>query len=257
MSDVFAQFRLDGRIALVTGAGRGIGRSIALALAAAGAQTWLVSRTRSELEEVAAEIDHAGGAARVAVCDVTDEHAVARTIGALPGLDVLINNAGMNIPEPFIDVTTEHLDTVMSVNVRSVFLVAQAATRKMLEAKNREERGGAIVNITSQMGHVGAERRTVYCMTKHAVEGLTKALAVELAPHNIRVNSVAPTFIDTPMTAPMFKSRQFTDWVMERIPLRRLGTLDEVAAAVLFAASPAASLMTGASLVIDGGWTAR
>ncbi|MGE5465623.1 MAG: SDR family NAD(P)-dependent oxidoreductase [Methanocella sp.] len=257
MSDVFAQFRLDGRIALVTGAGRGMGRSIALAIAAAGAQTWLVSRTRPELEEVAAEIDRAGGTAHVAVCDVTNHNAIAETIGALPRLDVLINNAGMNIPEPFVDVTTAHLDTVMSLNVRSVFLVAQAATRKMLEAKDRKERGGAIVNITSQMGHVGAERRTVYCMTKHAVEGLTKALAVELAPHNIRVNSVAPTFIDTPMTAPMFKSPQFTDWVMERIPLGRLGTLDEVAAAVLFAASPAASLMTGASLVIDGGWTAR
>jgi NAD(P)-dependent dehydrogenase (short-subunit alcohol dehydrogenase family) len=193
----------------------------------------------------------------VAVCDVTDERAVRQVIAAMPALDVLVNNAGMNIPEPFVDVSAENLDRVMALNVRSVFLVAQAATRKMLEAPNRRERGGAIVNITSQMGHVGAERRTVYCMTKHAVEGLTKALAVELAPHNIRVNSVAPTFIDTPMTAPMFENPQFTDWVMQRIPLGRLGTLDEVAAAVLFAASPAASLMTGTSLVIDGGWTAR
>jgi NAD(P)-dependent dehydrogenase (short-subunit alcohol dehydrogenase family) len=145
----------------------------------------------------------------------------------------------------------------MALNVRSMFVVAQAATRKMLEAANRRERGGAIVNMSSQMGHVGAERRTVYCMTKHAIEGLTKALGVELAPHNIRVNAVAPTFIDTPMTEPMFRNPQFTDWVMQRIPMGRLGTLDEVAAAVLFAASPAASLMTGASLVIDGGWTAR
>ena len=257
MADPLSHFRLDGRTALVTGAGRGMGRSIALALAAAGAQTWLLARTRAELEEAAAEIDYAGGAAHVAVCDVTDERAVRQVIAAMPALDVLVNNAGMNIPEPFVDVSAENLDRVMALNVRSVFLVAQAATRKMLEAPNRRERGGAIVNITSQMGHVGAERRTVYCMTKHAVEGLTKALAVELAPHNIRVNSVAPTFIDTPMTAPMFENPQFTDWVMQRIPLGRLGTLDEVAAAVLFAASPAASLMTGTSLVIDGGWTAR
>jgi NAD(P)-dependent dehydrogenase (short-subunit alcohol dehydrogenase family) len=257
MKDPLAHFRLDGRTALVTGAGRGMGRSIALALAAAGAQTWLVSRTRSELEEVAAEIDYAGGTARVAVCDVTDDAAVSRTFAAIPALDVLVNNAGMNIPEPFVDVTAARLDQVMALNVRSMFVVAQAATRKMLEAANRRERGGAIVNISSQMGHVGAERRTVYCMTKHAIEGLTKALAVELAPHNIRVNAVAPTFIDTPMTEPMFRNPQFTDWVMQRIPMGRLGTLDEVAAAVLFAASPAASLMTGASLVIDGGWTAR
>jgi len=257
MSDPLSYFRLDGRTALVTGAGRGMGRSIALALAAAGAQTWLVSRTRAELEEVAAEIDYAGGAARIAVCDVTDERAVSAAVAGMPVLDVLVNNAGMNIPEPFVEVSVEHLDRVMALNVRAMFLVAQAVTRKMLEAPNRKERGGAIVNISSQMGHVGAERRTVYCMTKHAIEGLTKALAVELAPHNIRVNSVAPTFIDTPMTEPMFKNSQFTDWVMQRIPIGRLGTLDEVAAAVLFAASPAASLMTGTSLVIDGGWTAR
>ena len=257
MSDPLSYFRLDGRTALVTGAGRGMGRSIALALAAAGAQTWLVSRTRAELEEVAAEIDYAGGTARIAVCDVTDERAVGAAVAGMPVLDVLVNNAGMNIPEPFVEVSVEHLDRVMALNVRAMFLVAQAVTRKMLEAPNRKERGGAIVNISSQMGHVGAERRTVYCMTKHAIEGLTKALAVELAPHNIRVNSVAPTFIDTPMTEPMFKNSQFTDWVMQRIPIGRLGTLDEVAAAVLFAASPAASLMTGTSLVIDGGWTAR
>jgi len=257
MTDPLAKFRLDGRTALVTGAGRGMGRSIALGLAAAGAHTWLVSRTRDELEAVAAEIDYAGGTARVAVCDVTDAEAVKRTVAAMPALDVVVNNAGMNIPEPFVEVTEAHLDRVVALNVKSVFVVSQAAVRKMLEMPGRRTRGGAIVNITSQMGHVGAERRTVYCMTKHAVEGLTKALAVELAPHNIRVNSVAPTFIETPMTAPMFEQPGFGAWVLDRIPLGRLGQLDEVVAAVLFAASPASSLMTGTSLVIDGGWTAR
>jgi NAD(P)-dependent dehydrogenase (short-subunit alcohol dehydrogenase family) len=257
MSDILAKFRLDGRLALVTGAGRGLGRSIALGLAAAGAQTWIVSRTRSELEAVAAEVEAAGGNARIAVCDVARDEDVARLFAALPRLDVLVNNAGTNLPEPFVDVTAERLDRVIAVNLRSVFVVSQAAVRKMLEAPDRKARGGAIVNLTSQMAHVGAERRTVYCMTKHGVEGLTKALAVELAPHNIRVNSVAPTFIETPLTAPMFAKGNFADWVMQRIPMGRLGTLDEVVSAVLYVASPAASLMTGASLVIDGGWTAR
>lgn len=256
-SDPLAQFRLDGRAALVTGAGRGMGRSIALALARAGAEVWLMSRTKLELEQLAADIESAGGRGRVLACDVTDPDAVQRAVRAVPRLDIAVNNAGMNIPEAFVDVSIEHLDRVMTLNVRAVFVVAQAAARKMLEAPDRRARGGSIVNITSQMGHVGAERRTVYCMTKHAVEGLTKALAVELAPHNIRVNSVAPTFIDTPMTAPMFQRPGFSEWVLERIPMGRLGTLEEVAAAVLFASSPAASLMTGTSLVIDGGWTAR
>jgi NAD(P)-dependent dehydrogenase (short-subunit alcohol dehydrogenase family) len=161
------------------------------------------------------------------------------------------------MPEPFVNVTEERLDRVLDLNVRSMFVVAQAATKKMLEAPDRKTRGGAIVNISSQMGHVGAENRTVYCMTKHAIEGLTKALGVELAAYNIRVNSVAPTFVDTPMTKPMFERAEFSKWVHDRIPLGRLGQLDEVVSAVLFAASPAASLMTGTSLIIDGGWTAQ
>ena len=255
--DIAARFRLDGRVALVTGAGRGIGRSVAIAFAQAGAELWLTSRTHSELERLAGEIKAAGGRAHAAPCDVTDAQAVNRLVAAIPSLDILVNNAGMNLPEPFVKVTEERLDRVMNLNVRSMFVVAQAATRKMLEAADRKARGGAIVNITSQMGHVGAENRTVYCMTKHAIEGLTRALGVELAADNIRVNSVAPTFVDTPMTQPMFANAAFAQWVHERIPLGRLGTLDEVVSAVLFCAAPAASLMTGTSLIIDGGWTAR
>ncbi len=255
--DITARFRIDGRVALVTGAGRGLGRSVALALAEAGAELWLVARTHDEVERAAAEIRAAGGRAHGAACDVTDATAVARIIGAIPALDILINNAGMNIPEPFVDVSEAHLDRMLGLNVKGAFLAAQAAAKKMLEAPDRKARGGAIVNITSQMGHVGAANRTVYCLTKHALEGLTKALAVELAPHNIRVNSVAPTFVETPMTAPMFARADFSKWVHERIPLGRLGQPEEVVAAVLFAASPASSLMTGTSLVIDGGWTAQ
>ncbi len=250
-------FRLDGRTALVTGAGRGLGRAAAIALAHAGADLVLMSRTKSDLDEVASEARAAGVKAQVAACDVNDGAAVRRLCMGLDALDVVVNNAGGNIPEPFIEVTEEHLDHLLSLNVRSVFLVAQAAARRMLEDPIRKEQGGAIINMTSQMGHVGAPNRTVYCMTKHAIEGLTKALAVELAPHNIRVNSIAPTFIETPMTATFFAKPEFRKWVLDRIPLGRLGRLDEIAAAIVFLASPAASLMTGTSLVVDGGWTAQ
>jgi NAD(P)-dependent dehydrogenase (short-subunit alcohol dehydrogenase family) len=255
--DIAARFRVDGRVALVTGAGRGIGRSVAIALAQAGAEVWLVARTSNEIEMVAAEIRTAGGRAHAAACDVTDATAVKRVVGAIPALDILVNNAGMNIPEPFIDVSEEHLDRVLNLNVKAAFVVAQATAKKMLEIADRAARGGSIVNISSQMGHVGAVNRSVYCMTKHALEGLTKAMALELAPRNIRVNTVAATFVDTPMTAPMFAKPEFSKWVHDRIPLGRLGRLDEIVSAVLFAASPAGSLMTGSSLVIDGGWTAQ
>ena len=255
--DVSHKFRLDGRTALVTGAGRGIGRASAIALAHAGAEVWLAARTPSDLDAAAAEINAAGGRAHVMVCDVTDAVAVNRAIAALPSLDVLVNNAGMNIPQPFVDVSEDNLDRVLNLNIRAMFITAQAAVKKMLETSARKSRSGSVINITSQMGHVGAPTRTVYCLTKHAIEGFTKALAVELAPQNIRVNSIAPTFLETPMTAPMFARPEFAKWVMDRIPLGRLGQLDEVAASVVYVASDAASLMTGASLVIDGGWTAQ
>jgi NAD(P)-dependent dehydrogenase (short-subunit alcohol dehydrogenase family) len=168
-----------------------------------------------------------------------------------------VNNAGTNIPEPFVNVSEAHLDTMLNLNIRAMFTTAQAAVKKMLEHPDRKSRSASVINITSQMGHVGAPTRTVYCMTKHAIEGFTKALAVELAPQNVRVNSVAPTFLETPLTAPMFAKPEFARWVMDRIPLGRLGQLDEISGAIVFVASDAASLMTGTSLVIDGGWTAQ
>jgi NAD(P)-dependent dehydrogenase (short-subunit alcohol dehydrogenase family) len=228
-----------------------------VAFSKAGAEVVLLSRTRQELEEVGNRVAALGGRRKLLVCDITNSAEVQSQIAGLERLDVLVNNAGMNIPEPFVEVSQAHLEKQLALNVRGAFVVAQSAVRKMLEAPNRKEDGGSIVNVTSQMGHVGASRRSVYCMTKHALEGLTKAMAVELAPLNIRVNAIAPTFLDTPMTAPFLANPEFRDWVTSRIPLGRLGRAEEVAAAIVFLASPAASLITGTSLAVDGGWTAQ
>lgn len=245
-------FRLDGKTALVTGAGRGIGRATALALAGAGAKLILVSRTRSDLDEVAQEIAVRGGKAQTLPFDVTDSAALRDAFAGLERLDILVNNAGLNRPQPFLEVDEPTLDLLLGLNVRAAFIVAQAAARLMVA-----QGGGVIINMSSQMGHVGSDlNRTVYVMTKHAVEGLTKAMAVELAPKGVRVVSIAPTFITTPLTKPFFDDPVFRKWVLDRIPLGRLGTVEEVASAVVFLVSPAASLVTGSSLLVDGGWTA-
>jgi len=245
-------FRLDGKTALVTGAGRGIGRAVAIALAAAGAEAILVSRTPSQLEEVAREIASCGGKASALPFDVTDTVALHRAFAGIERLDILINNAGLNRPQPFLEVDEAALDQLLTLNVRAAFLVAQAAARLMV-AKG----GGVIINVSSQMGHVGSElNRTVYVMTKHAVEGLTKAMAVELAPKGVRVVSIAPTFVQTPLTKPFFDDPETRKWILDRIPLGRAGTVEDVAQAVVFLASPAASLVTGSSLLVDGGWIA-
>jgi NAD(P)-dependent dehydrogenase (short-subunit alcohol dehydrogenase family) len=245
-------FRLDGKVALVTGAGRGIGRAVALALAAAGAEIVANSRTPGELESLAGEIAGAGGRARILPFDVTDSAGARAAIAGLPRLDILINNAGMNRPQPFLEVDDATLDRLIALNIKAAFVVAQAAARPMLAAGS-----GVIVNMSSQMGHVGSERnRTAYVMTKHAVEGLTKAMAVELAPKGVRVVSIAPTFVMTPLTRPFFDDPETKKWILDRIPLGRAGTVEEVANAVVFLTSPAAALVTGSSLLADGGWTA-
>jgi len=245
-------FRLDGKRALITGAGRGLGLAAAAALAEAGAHVTLVARSAGEITEAANAIIEAGGAAEPLVLDVLEPGAVAASLGALPSFDILINNAGTNRPNPFLEVTVEDFDAVLNLNLRAAYFVAQAVARGMLEAG----RGGSIVNMSSQMGHVGGLRRTIYCASKHALEGLTKAMALDLAPHRIRVNSIGPTFIETPMTAPFFADPAFRASVLEKIKLGRLGQVEDVMGAALFLASDASSLMTGSAMVIDGGWTA-
>jgi NAD(P)-dependent dehydrogenase (short-subunit alcohol dehydrogenase family) len=246
-------FRLDGRRALVTGAGRGIGLTAAAALAEAGAHVTLAARTVAEIEEAAAAIRARGQQADALALDVTDIDAVRAALAARAPYQVLVNNAGMNRPKMLPDVTVDDFDAIMGLNVRAAFFMAQTVAKRLLD----EKMPGSIINISSQMGHVGAARRTVYCASKHAMEGFTKAMAVELAPNNIRVNSLGPTFLETPMTKPFFENKAFRDEVLGKIKLGRLGQLEELTGAIVFLASDASSLMTGSALVLDGGWTAE
>jgi NAD(P)-dependent dehydrogenase (short-subunit alcohol dehydrogenase family) len=243
-----------GMTVLVTGASSGIGRACAIALAACGADVILLSRSESGLASLGAGIERQYAVqVRTIAVDLLDTRATRDLLAAIPRLDALVNNAGNNIPQCFGDVDEASFDAIFALNVKAAFFVAQACVAKFRERGS----GGAIVNVSSQMGHVGAPRRTVYCGSKHALEGFTKAMAVELAPEAIRVNAVCPTFVATPMTAPMFESDDFRTEVQAKIPLGRVGTTQEVAGAVVFLLSPAASLITGSSLLVDGGWTAQ
>ena len=245
---------LAGRTIVLIGASRGIGAACARACARAGAgEVVLLARTRASLEAVAEDIEVTGARAVVRPCDVTDLDELRRTIRELDRVDVLVNSAGVNQPEPFLSVEPETLSYLWRVNVAGTFFAAQAAAERM----QASGRGGVIVNISSQMGHVGSPMRTAYCTTKHAVEGFTRAAALALAPYGIRVLSVAPTFARTEMTRAWLDQPGFQAEVLDRIPLGRLVECEEVAHAVVFAASDAARMCTGASLVLDGGWTAQ
>ena len=247
------RFRLDGLTALVTGAGRGLGEACAIALSEAGADLIIMSRTENDLLTLKGRIESFGGEGKVSICDASDPDQISNIIPKLGRIDVLVNNAGTNIPESFVDVSLSNLDTILNLNVRGAFLMAQAVVQGMLE----REHGGSIIHMSSQMGHVGAPNRTVYCASKHAIEGLTKAMGVELAHHGIRVNSVGPTFIETPLSKPFFEDENFAKDTLGRIPMGKLGSVEDVADAVVYLASPASGMVTGSSLVVDGGWTAR
>jgi NAD(P)-dependent dehydrogenase (short-subunit alcohol dehydrogenase family) len=239
---------LAGKRILVTGAGRGIGRACAATCARLGAHVIAVARTAADLGSLAAE---SAGKVEAWVNDVASDE-LAERIRGLDRLDGLINNAGTNRVGPMAGQSVDNLDAVLALNVRAVYRIAQAALSPM-----RRAGGGSIVNMSSQMGHVGSPGRTLYCMSKHAVEGLTSAMAVELAEEGIRVNSVAPTFVLTPLTEPMLENPEFAEWVMGMIPMKKLATPEDVANACVFLLSDLSASTTGTSLRVDGGWTAR
>ncbi|MFG1466217.1 SDR family NAD(P)-dependent oxidoreductase [Xanthobacter sp. DSM 24535] len=245
-------FNLTGKRALVSGAGRGIGLASARTLAAMGAHVTLAARSADEITAAADEIIRDGGSADTLTLDVSAVETIPAALERHAPYDILVNNAGTNRTKPFLDVPVEDFDVIMGLNVRAAYFMAQAVARGMVAAG----RGGSIIHMSSQMGHVGAATRTVYCASKWAMEGMSKAMAVDLAPYGIRVNTLCPTFIETPLSGNFLSNPAFRAEVLSKIKLGRIGKVEDLIGAVVFLASDASALMTGASLVIDGGWTA-
>ena len=250
-------YNLKNKTALVTGAGKGLGRACAIALAEAGAKLIIISRTKKDLDEVSKKIKKLKSKCKSYVCDITDYNAVKEIINKQPKLDILVNNAGNNRPAHFTKIKTKDMEHMVKINTIATFNLAHLCTLKMIKSKNRKKIGGSIVNMSSQMGHVGGPIRSVYNMTKFGLEGLTKGMSIDLAKYNIRVNTVCPTFVVTPMTSKFLKSKKFKKEVLGNIPLGRFAELSDVATAAVFLASDAASMITGTSLLVDGGWTAK
>ena len=251
MSNYLDSFQVKGHRALVTGAGRGLGEACALALAEAGAEITLVARSKDQLEAVAKTIQNSGGKASVHSADLTKMEEI-RKLEELGAFSILVNNAGINRPQSFEEVQENDFDDVLDLNVKSAFFVAQSVARGMIQTG----RGGSIINMSSQMGHVGGRNRSVYCATKHAMEGFTKGMALDLAAHKIRVNTICPTFIETALTKPFLENKEFMQDILNRIPLGHVGQPEDVAGAVLYLASNASRLVSGSSIKVDGGWTA-
>ena len=251
------KFNLKNKTAVVTGAGKGLGRASAIALAEAGANLIIISRTKTDLDKVSKVIRKFKSKCKSYVCDITNYNEIKNIINKQKKIDILINNAGNNIPEHFTKVKTKDMEYIVKINTIATFNLAQLCALKMIETKNRKKIGGSIINMSSQMGHVGGPIRSVYNMTKFGLEGLTKGMSIDLAKYNIRVNTVCPTFVVTPMTSKFFKSKKFKQEVLGNIPLGRMAELSDVATATVFLASDAASMITGTSLLVDGGWTAK
>jgi NAD(P)-dependent dehydrogenase (short-subunit alcohol dehydrogenase family) len=251
------KFEIKKKTALVTGAGKGIGKASAIALAEAGADLIILSRTKSDLDKVKKQIVKLKRNCQTFVCDVSNYDEVKSVFKEIKKIDILINNAGTNRPDHFVKIKKEDMDYVVDLNIKAAFHVAQMGAKIMIKSKNRKSIGGSIINMSSQLGKVGAPIRSIYNMTKFGIEGLTRGMALDLAKNNIRVNSICPTFVETPLVKNFFKDNKFKKAVMDNIPLGRLATESDIATAVVYLASNASSMMTGSSLVIDGGWTAK
>ena len=251
------KYNLKNKTAVVSGAGKGLGRACAIALAEAGANLIIISRTKKDLNEVSKIIKKYKSKCKSYICDITNYDQIKSIINKQAKIDILINNAGNNIPEHFTKVKTKNMEYLVKINTVASFNLAQLCTLKMIKDKNRKKNGGAIINMSSQMGHVGGPIRSVYNMNKWGLEGLTKGMALDLAKYNIRVNTVCPTFVITPMTKKFLKNKKFKKDTLGNIPLGRFAEMSEVASAVVFLASDAASMITGTSLLVDGGWTAK
>ncbi len=250
------KINLKNKTALVTGAGQGIGKACAIALAEAGANLIIISRTQKDLDKVSKIIKKFKSKCMSYICDVTNYNQIKNIINKQNRIDILVNNAGDNIPEHFTKVQKKNMEYLVKLNTIATFNLAQLCTIKMLESKNRKKIGGSIINMSSQMGHVGGPIRSVYNMTKFGLEGLTKGMAIDLAKNNIRVNTVCPTFVKTPMTEKFFKNKKFKSDTIKKIPLGRIAEVGDVATVVAFLASDASSMITGTSILVDGGWTA-
>ena len=250
-------YNLKNKTAVVTGAGKGLGRACAIALAEAGANLVIISRTQKDLKEVSKKIRKLKSKCKSYVCDITNYYNIQKIINEIPKIDILINNAGNNIPEHVTKVKTKDMEYLGRINTIATFNLAQLCALKMIKTKNRKKIGGAIINMSSQMGHVGGPIRSVYNMTKFGLEGLTKGMSIDLAKYNIRVNTICPTFVVTPMTKKFLKDKKFLKETLNNIPLGRFAELSEIASATVFLASDAASMITGTSLLVDGGWTAK
>jgi len=250
-------YNLKNKTAVVSGAGKGLGRACAIALAEAGDNLVVISRTKKDLDEVSKKINKLKTKCKSYVCDITNYNEIKDIINKQNKIDILINNAGNNIPEHFTKVKTKNMEYLVKINTVATFNLAQLCALKMIKSKNRKKIGGAIVNMSSQMGHVGGPIRSVYNMNKWGLEGLTKGMSIDLAKYNIRVNTVCPTFVVTPMTKKFLKNKKFKKENLNNIPLGRFAELSEIASSVVFLASDAASMITGTSLLVDGGWTAK
>ncbi len=248
------KINLKKKYALVTGAGKGLGRACSIALAEAGATIIALSRTQSDLNKLEKDIKKVKGKVIKIECDVMNYQDLREKLNKIKIIDILVNNAGTNIPEPFENIKQSSMNYLVDLNLKAAFNVAQLVVKKMIKNKKRS---GSIINMSSQLGHVGMIGRNVYNMTKFGIEGLTKGMGVELAKKNIRVNSVAPTFVETPMVKRFFKNNKFKKLVLEKIPVGKVATESDVATTVCFLASSASSMITGTSIIIDGGWTAQ